>query len=57
MTIRQYGIGQDAQGYLRMRTVVDGDIPDLPSGVKLEVSDYSIDFSRSSKGWTHDTGN
>ena len=50
MTIRQFGVGQDAQGYLRMRTVIDGDIPSLPVGVKLEVNDYSIDFSRSSTG-------
>ena len=50
VVIRQFAVGRDAQGYMRMRTVIDGNIPALPADAKLTVQDYTEEFSRSAKG-------
>ena len=52
VSVKQQLVGQDAQGYMRMNTQVNGRIPSIPVGSKVEVDDYHVDFRRISAGRT-----
>ncbi len=50
VTIKQNFVGQDAEGYMRATMIVNGNIPSIPQDAKIQVDDYSEDFTRSAPG-------
>jgi len=52
LTIRQTFTGQDAQGHMRMMTVLDGRIPAIADDAQVEIDDYYEEYHRMSPGMT-----
>lgn len=56
LEIRQQFVGQDAQGFMRLTTQVNGNMPRIDSSAKVEVADYREDFTVFSPGTVKGSG-
>lgn len=52
VNIKQQFTGKAAEGYMRANMVINGNVPNIPSGAKLTVDDYKEEFTRSAPGIT-----
>jgi len=50
LTIGQTFSGQDAQGHMRISTVLDGRVPVIAADAQVEVDDYYEEFRRTAQG-------
>ncbi len=50
LTIKQQFVSQDAIGYMRVTTQVNGNIPIVNPGSKISVDDYKEEYSRVAAG-------
>ena len=50
VNIKQELVSSDAEGYMRMTTTVNGNIPTIPAGAKMEVESTKEEYRRVSPG-------
>lgn len=50
IVLKQEVVSSDAQGYMRMTTHINGNIPNIAAGAQVSVQDSKEEYRRSSPG-------